>query len=63
MSIEGMSCEAAVALVAQLPAGPFATEQRFEQSGFRCGTQGAAIGSDIVACAQGEQSVFYTAVY
>jgi hypothetical protein len=63
MSVEGMSCEAAAALIAQLPAGPFATEWRFEESGFRCGTQGAAIGSDIVACAQGEQSVFYTAVY
>jgi hypothetical protein len=63
MSVEGMSCEAAAVLVAQLPAGPFATEQRFEQSGFRCGTQGASIGSDVVSCTQGEQSVFYTAVY
>jgi hypothetical protein len=58
-----MSCEVAAALVAQLPPGPFATEWRFEQSGFRCGTEGAALGSDLVSCAQGEQSVFYTAVY
>lgn len=63
MSVEGMSCEAAAALVAQLPPGPFATEWRFEQSGFRCGTEGDALGSDLVSCARGEQSVFYAAVY
>lgn len=61
VSVENMSCEAASRLIAELPAGPFAHERRFEQSGFRCGTEGSYSGPDAMDCAQGKRSVFYSA--
>ncbi|HXP98554.1 MAG TPA: hypothetical protein VN845_00650 [Solirubrobacteraceae bacterium] len=63
MSVQGMSCTSASQLIAESPAGPFATEQRWQESGFSCGTEGAAIGSNVVECALGERSVVYTATY
>ena len=61
VSAENMSCEAASQLIAELPAGPFAHERRFEQSGFRCGTEGSYSGPDEMDCAQGKRWVVYSA--
>lgn len=61
VSAENMSCEAASRLIAELPAGPFAHERRFEQSGFRCGTEGSYSGPDVMDCAQGKRWVGYSA--
>jgi hypothetical protein len=64
--VQGVSCEAAYGLIRESPLGPYEHERRWELSGFRCGTEGAFGGypiTNIVECAEGEDTVTYTASY
>jgi hypothetical protein len=63
ISAQSLTCEAADALIAQVPRGPFKTERRFEVAGFRCGTAGAIGTGDLIDCEQDEKSLFYSAEY
>lgn len=64
LTVAGVTCESADNLIAQIPEGPFYTEQRLEIAGFRCGTQGVFSPppiTEVWACEVPGQSVSFIA--
>jgi hypothetical protein len=60
VSAGGMTCEAAERIVRQLPGGSYAHERRLMIGGYRCGTEGAALGTPTVSCELDHRSVGVT---
>ena len=66
LSAAGISCEAADGLIAQVPEGPFYSEQRLEVAGYRCGTEGSdgsSALSQVWECEVPGQTISYIVEY
>ncbi len=61
VDVSAMSCETASRLIAEAPAAQYLPAGgRFIQSGFRCGTMGAASGPPFFSCEKGPLEFSYT---
>jgi hypothetical protein len=67
LSVAGVTCAQAAAVIDAVPTGPFAHEQRLQIDGYRCGTEGDVLQanpvSEVWSCETPTQAVTYTLVY